>query len=196
MFWRSLRGHCSRNHGLTTPASSIPKAGEATNLRRPQKTLSENQQRIVERTAACYAIAEDQLRRPFPRPQVHFNQRGKIAGSARLQLNELRFNPVLLNDNLQEFIDEVVPHEVCHLLAYQLYGKVRPHGKEWQSLMRSLFALKGQTKHQMDVSQVEGKTFSYRCQCQQHQLSVRRHNKVLRGVSYQCRQCAAPLKRC
>ena len=73
-------------------------------------------QKINHRVEQCYAHAEHVLKQIFVRPKVYFNQRGKIAGSARLQTNELRFNPLLLEDNLQLFIDEVAPHEVCHLL--------------------------------------------------------------------------------
>jgi SprT protein len=128
-------------------------------------------------------------------PKITFNQRGKIAGCARLQKNELRFNPVLLSDNIDAFLEEVVPHEVCHLLAYKLFGKVRPHGKEWQNLMLELFGVKGQTYHQMDVTKVKGKSYSYRCGCGPIELGIRRHNKVLKGQQiYICIKCRGPLR--
>ncbi|MDU0354933.1 SprT-like domain-containing protein [Paraglaciecola aquimarina] len=101
------------------------------------------QQLIIDRVEACIAHASSQLEHNFILPKVHFTQKGKIAGSARLQTNELRFNPILLQDNLSNFLDEVVPHEVCHLLAFSLFGKVRPHGKEWKTLMMQLFNLPG-----------------------------------------------------
>jgi SprT protein len=106
----------------------------------------------------------------------------------------LRFNPVLLNDNVSAFLEQVVPHEVCHLLVYRLFGKVRPHGKEWQNLMRELFDVQGQTYHQMDVTKVKGKSFHYQCKCGPIELSIRRHNKVLKGKQiYVCRKCRNPL---
>lgn len=126
----------------------------------------------------------------FILPKVNFNQRGKIAGCARLQMNELRFNPILLDDNVDAFLKEVVPHEVCHLLTFKLFGKVRPHGKEWQNLMQMLFDLEGQTYHQMDVTKVKGKIFHYECGCGPIELSIRRHNKVVRNKqTYICRKC-------
>ncbi|WP_416305085.1 SprT family zinc-dependent metalloprotease [Neptunicella sp. SCSIO 80796] len=152
------------------------------------------QQRVIRQVEQCYLHAEQQLQQSFPRPLVRFNQRGKIAGSARLQTNELRFNPVLLADNSDQFIDHVVPHEICHLLVHQLYGKVRPHGSEWQKLMTDLYQLPAKTRHSMDVSKVQGKVFDYRCGCQSHQLSIRRHNKVKAGVTYQCRRCGQLLQ--
>jgi SprT protein len=127
-------------------------------------------------------------------PSVHFNQRGKIAGCARLQKNELRFNPTLLKDNISLFLDEVVPHEVCHIVAFILYGRVRPHGKEWQSLMIDLFGLQPRTYHKMDVTKVQGKQFEYKCECGPIELSIRRHNKVVRGQQkYICRKCRVSL---
>ncbi|MGM3151375.1 SprT-like domain-containing protein, partial [Escherichia coli] len=40
-------------------------------------------------------------------------------GTAWLEKNEIRLNPVLLLENQREFIDEVVPHELAHLLVWQ-----------------------------------------------------------------------------
>lgn len=139
-------------------------------------------------------VAEAKLQITIPKPTVCFNQRGKIAGSARLQVNQIRLNPTLLTDNPDRFCQEVIPHELAHLIVYQLYGRARPHGKEWKSVMESVFKLPAQTRHDMDVSKVSGKTFSYRCQCGPVVLSVRRHNKVLRGQQYQCRACKKSLQ--
>lgn len=128
-------------------------------------------------------------------PKISFNQRGKIAGCARLQINEIRFNPILLSDNLDAFLEVVVPHEVCHLLAYRLFGKVRPHGKEWQGLMLELFGIRGQVYHQMDITKVKGKIFHYQCECGPIELSIRRHNKVVRGEqTYICKKCRSTLR--
>lgn len=151
-------------------------------------------QLIIKRVAQCLLIAENSLQRQFPVPTILFNQRGKIAGAARLQINQLRFNPILLSDNLDAFLHEVVPHEVCHLLVYQMFGKVRPHGKEWQTLMYNLFQLEGKTYHKMDISKVQGATFTYRCICGPVDLSLRRHNKVIKEkVHYHCRRCGERL---
>ena len=89
------------------------------------------EQLVLNKIEICYQHAECRLNRAFSRPHINFKQRGKAAGSARLQTNELRFNPVLLQENQQHFITHTVPHEVAHLLVYQLYGRTKPHGKEW-----------------------------------------------------------------
>jgi SprT protein len=155
---------------------------------------SSSQQLVIQKVEQCINHASSYFKQSFRLPKISFNQRGKIAGCARLQSNELRFNPVLLSDNMDDFLEEVIPHEVCHLLAYKLFGKVRPHGKEWQSLMIELFDLKGQTYHQMDVTKVKGKSFNYQCECGPIELGIRRHNKVVKGKQiYICRKCRSPL---
>jgi len=152
------------------------------------------EQLVLNKIETCYQHAECRLNRTFPRPIINFNQRGKAAGSARLQLNELRFNPILLQENQSHFITHTVPHEVAHLLVYQIYGRTKPHGKEWQQIMNQIFDLAAKTTHQYDISTVKGKTFTYACHCTEHDLTIRRHNKIVRdNVKYICRFCKQSL---
>ena len=149
---------------------------------------------VIEKTQNCIALAEVKLGKSFPLPTIKFNQRGKIAGSARLQGWEVRFNPVLLAENPEAFLTEVVPHEVAHLLAFRLFGRVRPHGAEWQTMMTQVFAIPARTTHSFDIQSVRGQTFPYSCACCEHQLTIRRHNKVLRQQAvYHCTKCRQPL---
>ena len=152
-----------------------------------------------QRLQYCHQLAEQQLQRRFPLPTLSFDQRGRIAGSARLQSNHIRLNAVLLADNPDEFMHEVIPHEFCHLLVWQLhgrgslFGRVRPHGPQWKGLMKSLFNLNGTSTHRMDISKVAGRQFPYHCQCGPVQLSIRRHNRIQKGVVYHCRRCQQAL---
>ncbi|WP_261857768.1 SprT family zinc-dependent metalloprotease [Photobacterium sanguinicancri] len=159
--------------------------------------MSSLQSQVIAKVEHCILHANQRLQKRFVIPTINFTQRGRIAGSARLQGWEVRFNPVLLEENPQAFLNEVVPHEVAHLITFKLFGRVRPHGKEWQTIMTQVFGIPARTTHSFDVSSVQGKTFPYQCQCSQHQLTVRRHNKVARGqASYHCRQCRQPLTLC
>ena len=154
-----------------------------------------SQQLVIQKVEQCFDYANERFNQHFDLPKISFKQRGKVAGSARLQSNELRFNPILLQDNLDIFINEVVPHEVCHLLAHQLYGRVKPHGQEWQALMIDLYAVTPKTHHNMDIQKVAGEVFRYYCQCGTLELSIRRHNKITRGKqNYICRKCHSVLK--
>ena len=149
---------------------------------------------VVTRILECYSLAEKQLNQVFPKPEISFKLRGKSAGTAHLHQNRLRFNATLLTENQDAFINQVIPHEICHLLAYQMYGKVKPHGPQWQALMIHIFTLPPSTTHSMNTLSVEGIKFSYQCDCGPVQLSIRRHNKVIRGeTKYRCRHCKKEL---
>lgn len=151
----------------------------------------------------------------FPEPQISYRQRGMSAGTAHLQSGEIRLNPVLLQENGADFIAEVIPHELAHLLAYWLCcqplspkvaahlpapwrkrrSRIAPHGAEWCWLMETVLGRPALRTHRFDVSSVRGRTVAYRCDCQQHALSIRRHNRVIRGESrYLCRQCQQELQ--
>lgn len=133
--------------------------------------------------------------RAFKRPAYLFNQRGKAAGTAHLQRNLIKINPILFVNNRDDFFQQVIPHEIAHLITFELYGhKVRPHGKEWQRIMTDVFKRPALTTHQLDITEVTGKQFNYRCSCTTHLLTIRRHNKVLKGSKYLCKRCQSTLK--
>ena len=141
-------------------------------------------------------IAESYFNHTFQLPSLSLNQRGKIAGSAHLQKNHIKLNLSLFADNTAEFVDQVIPHEVAHIICHQLYGKVKPHGKEWQAIMRSVFQIPALVTHRLDVSKVGISEYEYKCQCPgEIKLSAIRHNRVIKGKQqYRCRRCKAVLE--
>ncbi len=149
---------------------------------------------LRQRIADCLLQASQAYGRPFPQPALRLDQRGKAAGSARLTNWCIRLNPVLLADNPHAFFEEVIPHEVAHLVVFALWGRTAPHGPEWRSVMQQVFGLPPRVTHSLDVSKVAGPRFDYRCACRRHSLSLRRHNKCRRGqVTYHCTRCGTPL---
>jgi len=141
---------------------------------------------VVER---CYRTAEQRLGRQFPRPEVLFNQRGKIAGCALLQKNMLKFHPKIYEQNKAHFLEHVVPHEIAHLLVWQLFGKTAPHGRQWQHMMVNVFNVPPSRTHQYNVDDIGIKHITYRCDCGDIKLTMRRHNNVLKGTIYRCKTC-------
>lgn len=149
---------------------------------------------VQRKLSASLQLAQSHFKREFPMPEVSYDLRGVKAGVAYLQKNEIKFNRTLLLENSEEFIHQVVPHELAHLIVYQVFGRVKPHGNEWQFVMNEVFHLPADTCHQFDVQSVQGKTFEYRCLCQSHFLSIRRHNSIVKeGVEYLCKKCKEKL---
>lgn len=152
---------------------------------------------IQRRLRQCLQQSEQFFHRTFPMPDISYDVRGVKAGVAYLQQNCIKLNRTLLLENPEEFIRQVVPHELAHLIVYQVFGRVKPHGKEWQAVMTELFGLPADTCHQFDVQNVRGKTFAYRCDCRQHLLSARRHHNVQqKKMLYLCKTCRARLYFC
>lgn len=133
-------------------------------------------------------------------PDIRFDLRGRSAGQFRLDAQgraSIRYNPLLLSRYGEEFLRRTVPHEVAHYLAYRLHGRqIRPHGREWQALMRALGADPSRC-HDYDVSDLCARRlryFTYHCGCSEHRLSSIRHHKVSAGARYRCRRCGGLLQ--
>jgi len=153
------------------------------------------QQAVMRSLRHFLQLAAQRLECTFDEPALLYQQRGTAAGTAWLERWEIRLNPVLLQENLQAFTDEVVPHELAHLLVWKRFGRVAPHGKEWKWMMETVLGVPARRTHQFALNSVRTNTFTYRCSCQQHQLTVRRHNRVLRGESeYRCVRCGSLLQ--
>ncbi|MCW9710357.1 SprT family zinc-dependent metalloprotease [Avibacterium sp. 21-586] len=139
-------------------------------------------------------LAEQYFQRTFPIPTVNYQLRGVKAGVAYLQKNEIRFNRTLLLENPEYFLQQIIPHELAHLIVYQVFGRVAPHGREWKTIMETVFCQPAEIYHNLDIKSVQGKTFTYRCACRTHDLSLRRHNKVQKqSAVYFCRECKQAL---
>lgn len=144
---------------------------------------------------ASFKLAEDYFKSAFKLPTITLNQRGKIAGCAHLQKNLIKLNKQLFTENFEEFQRQVIPHEVAHLVCFQKFGKVKPHGAEWKSVMRAVFNLDAAVTHKFDVASVGMREFTYRCECPDLiKLSAVRHNKVKKGKQqYRCQKCRTVL---
>ena len=98
------------------------------------------------------AQANLKLGRNYPEPKLSYTQRGTSAGTAWLESYEIRLNPVLLLENSEAFIEEVVPHELAHLLVWKHFGRVAPHGKEWKWMMESVLGVPARRTHQSNCN--------------------------------------------
>lgn len=149
---------------------------------------------IIDKANDCFDKADEFFSNKFKRPTCNLKQRGRAAGTAHLQKNELRFNLFMYQQNPTEFINTVVPHEVSHLIVFQIYGNsVRPHGKEWQAVMRKVYGIPPSRTHTFETPP-QKQPYAYRCSCQKHQFSKQRHNRAQKGVEYICKGCKTNLQ--
>jgi SprT protein len=136
-------------------------------------------------------------RRP-PQVTVRCDLRGSNAGQLRQYRNGalvIRYNLAMAEQQPEAFIAETVPHEVAHVVTWVCHGRVRPHGPEWQAVMRWFGFRQPRRCHVFDEP-AEGRRqrrWAYRCDCREHQLSTTRHNRAQRGLHYVCRVCGSTL---
>jgi SprT protein len=158
------------------------------------------QQRVRDVTAAFLRRAAEICRRDFPPIPVTFDLFGRAAGMYRVRhgRRSIRYNPYLFAKFFDDSLATTVPHEVAHYVTDLLYDlrRVRPHGAEWQAVMRSLGA-EPRATGDYDLTGVpvrRQRRYTYGCGCTTHRLSARRHNKVHRGEAlYRCRRCGVEL---
>lgn len=92
----------------------------------------------------------------LPMPRITFDLRGTTAGRAFYTQNRVAFNPILLDQNPEHFVQQTVGHEVAHLAAFVKHGgHIKPHGPEWSRIMWAL-RLPARRCHNYDVSTITG----------------------------------------
>jgi len=158
-----------------------------------------SEQTVINKVEYYLSVASRAYGQDFEIPLICFALTGKTAGYYK-RLHDgsciLNFNRLLLEQQTRDFIDRTVPHEVAHLVAYQVFGShIRPHGSEWKAVMR-LFNADASRCHNYDVSKVSTRKYrryAYECSCRSHQLTSIRHNRVLSGYRYVCKSCKQQL---
>lgn len=155
---------------------------------------------IVEQTTARIQQASELFARNFVEIPVLFDLRGRAAGMYRVRNGErvIRYNPFIFNRYFDDNLAQTVPHEVAHYVADMVYGfrNIRPHGQEWKQIMQ-FFGADTRATSQYDLEGLpmrRYRQFRYRCQCRQHGLTARRHNRIERNqAQYFCKQCGGRL---
>ncbi|RLE28231.1 MAG: hypothetical protein DRJ65_00400 [Acidobacteria bacterium] len=105
--------------------------------RRPRKTdiPQEHAGGLRKHLEACLSFWR--LEKLAPEIEIRLSTRmTRTIGSANPVKNRISL-AVWLFDQPQAIIDEVLCHEAAHLAVHHLHGPgLRPHGREWQALMR------------------------------------------------------------
>lgn len=90
-----------------------------------------------------------------PKPIVKINKRLKVtAGQMLVESRTMELSFDLLDLYPDQFWGNIIPHELAHMAAYDVYGigkgqgRTAWHGKEWASIMLRL-ELQPETYHNM-----------------------------------------------
>ena len=153
-----------------------------------------NQAKVNLETYMAKAVENGLVDEDFKRPKLNFNLRGQTGGKAYYRQHEIRLNKELLGieANTQQMVENTLAHELAHLIVGASYPRAKPHGIEFQRVMRRLGEVPT-TTHSMDIAPKSGEV-PYKCNCvDEHMLSPIRHKKVLRGASYRCGICKTKL---
>jgi SprT protein len=160
--------------------------------------------RIVEKIAQTVAKINNHYGMNMPIPPVYYDLKGTTAGIARYhhdgrgkETMSVHLQPKLFVENLEDSLDNTVPHEVCHLGVLHKSRlekrKVfpKPHGAEWK-LMMWVVGAAAKNKHDYDVEDIRKKKteYQYQCGCDKGQIvSATIHKRIKDGRRYQCKKC-------
>lgn len=129
--------------------------------------------------------------RQFEAPMVVYRDIGGIGGLAWRRENKVEFSKTLLIENEGRFINQIVPHELAHLICFKVYPNASAHGPQWKGVMRRL-GCEPSRCHSYDVSNVsnaKARPYTYVCRCGEMKLSQTLHFRAQLGKKYGCRKC-------
>jgi SprT protein len=161
-------------------------------------SLSAEQKQLVIRTVAHFTeMGNKKFGINMAVPTTLFNKRGTTAGEASYSTHTVNFNADMCAQNFDEFINQVVPHEVAHLVTHEKYSKgtkrfnnVKAHGHEWRHVMVT-FGLSPDRCHKMDVSEFKQQRTKYEYVCpscgRSYKVGGKIHNNIQGGKVYVCK---------
>lgn len=158
-----------------------------------------NQQLILEATQECLARAEKMYNVDLSSVVITFDLKGVCMGQARWReikssgrvFNlQLRFNLRMCSEDMNDAINDTVPHEVAHIVCGMVPHLGRNHDAGWKDVCIKLGGT-GKTYHTQEVIFGKGKTYAYTASCGKViNLSEQRHKKLLRGVTFRLKSGA------
>ena len=142
--------------------------------------------------------------RPFPDIEVKYDNGRKMTktfGYAKLYQWELKFSYQLVDGRYTyEFVDNIIRHEIGHLLTQRLFGDVEPHGKEFHKLGK-IFNYNaeptsdGDKNIRKDFDKIEDCKYCLECEECGHRYYYYRKCKTTKMYKhYSCHKCNGDLK--
>ncbi len=122
--------------------------------------------RVKDKVRECLNVAQIHFQTDFDMPEIRYDIHDTDSGRAIPSQWVLRFNPIFLIQNEEDFIASTVPHEVAHLVNDRVNippnkKQLRPHGKGWVTVM-SLFGVEPEVTHSYDCTSILESTITVR----------------------------------
>lgn len=185
---------------------------------------AEQKKQIADKVEACFVKAEAHYKRKLRRQSsISYDLKGGTAGTANPRTLALKFNPALALRDWNEILNGTVPHEVAHLIDYEINNKLEQdmlaraaaiqsmhmfgrrrkmpkrdvHGPSWKSVMRVLGA-NPERCHHIDATGIVRRKgrHDYQCSCgEKIVIGAKHHNAILRGAGVTHRGCGRVLTR-
>jgi len=158
---------------------------------------------VVRQTNKYIQQASVLFDRKIPIIPIKFDLTGRTIGMYKVvrRKGAIRYNEAVFAKYFADNLANTIPHEVAHYVVDKIYAQrgIRPHGLEWANVMAEFGAKPERlANYNLDgIAKRAYRTIPYQCDCQQHALGIRRHNKVVSNrARYHCRQCSVVLTQC
>lgn len=131
-------------------------------------------------------------------PHIYYDITGNNGGLAKSASMTVHYNDKLLKQNKDSFIENVIPHEVCHIAVFHLYQtKNKPypkngHGADWQIMMR-VVGVNARQFHQYEVEKKQPVEYKYDCGCAEGIVVPQRIHKKIKNTPMVCKKCTKQL---
>jgi len=157
------------------------------------------QKQVTDRIKSDMAVLNAHYGTTHPIPTVAYDVRGCNGGyvSSADGWNVIHLNPILLNENIDEVVNQTTPHELAHYMDIKVNGvhtrgrngRRSVHGQSWKIIM-GLLGVDPERCHSMDTTNAAVRTknkHEYKCNCGAILIfSSVRHNKMIRKQAVYC----------
>lgn len=143
-------------------------------------------QLVREKCKEVFAKAADLYALDLSIVSIDCSLRGRVAGKAGYQQSRatgartyfLKFNADLIDRELDNMLNDTVPHEIAHIVCYMKPELGSGHDYGWKRVCKALGG-SGETKHSLEVVYGTGNTYEY-TSASGHtvRLSEQRHKKI------------------
>lgn len=162
-------------------------------------------EQVRKRVQEVFALATAKYGLDLSKVAVRFDLRGRSAGMAGCKRDwagstkdhYVRFNvDQILHGNLENMLNDTVPHEVAHVICYMNPMLGNNHDNGWKRVCVALGGT-GDRCHSEMVAYAKGNTFQYiTTSGDAVNVSQQRHRKIQMGVEYRYRTGGRINKEC